>query len=100
MLSKVWSRPVAAVVGAALLIDAVAGRSCEGPSEALQWFNYNVPPPIQCVARMREQAISFCLDYFDYTYTTTEYLSTVTPAAASATVSSTTTTLTTVTEEQ
>ena len=88
-----------AALGAGLLSHLVAGyRECETPEEALQWFNYDVPVPLKCVAQMSEQATEFCRSYLELE-PVTSYLSTVTPEAPSpVTVSETATTLTTTTE--
>ncbi|OIW35159.1 hypothetical protein CONLIGDRAFT_43314 [Coniochaeta ligniaria NRRL 30616] len=59
------TRSAVAVLGLGLLSTVASGAPyCESPDEALQWFNYGVPVPTQCVQQMSEQALSFCSSYF------------------------------------
>ncbi|KAB5536434.1 hypothetical protein GE09DRAFT_1226497 [Coniochaeta sp. 2T2.1] len=58
---------VSAILCAALLPHLVAGIQlaplCEDPVEALQWFNYGIPVPSQCVSQLSAQATEFCRGY-------------------------------------
>lgn len=94
------TRPInVAALGVGLLAHLVAGAICEDAADALQWFNYGVPVPIQCLAQLSQQAIDFC-DGYQLNDPATVYLSTVTPEGpAPVTVSETSTTSTTVTDE-
>ncbi|KAH8910871.1 hypothetical protein BR93DRAFT_298817 [Coniochaeta sp. PMI_546] len=86
------------VLGVGLLSHLVSAiPECQDPQVALQWFNYNVPVPVQCVDQLSAQATAFCQNYLALD-PVTSYLSTVTQDTSSVTVSETSTTLTTSTE--